>query len=156
MTTERVEDECYCCGRSVPVAQLARLLRHPQVAVCSGCADWLATWTRSLVRAVPVLRTRDLEGSIRFWEAAGFELHRFDEDFASGARDGLEVHLVLDRPEGRDRGGAYIHARDIDAVHAAWRAAGLPVSEVRDEPWGMREFNVVDPGGNRIRIGRNI
>jgi uncharacterized glyoxalase superfamily protein PhnB len=66
------------------------------------------------------------------------------------------MHLVLDRAEGRDRGGAYIHARDVDVVHAAWTEAGLPVSEVRDEPWGMREFNVVDPGGNRVRIGRNV
>ncbi len=126
------------------------------MVVCAGCADWLATRAKSLVRAVPVLHTGDLEASMRFWEAAGFEVHRYGEDFASGHREGLEVHLVLDRPEGRDRGAAYIHARDVNAVHATWTAAGLPVSQLRDEPWGMREFAVVDPGGNRVRIGRNV
>jgi catechol 2,3-dioxygenase-like lactoylglutathione lyase family enzyme len=157
MTTESTTEEaCYCCGQSAPVSQLARMLCHPEVTVCAGCAEWLATWSKSLVRAVPVLHTDDLDASIRFWEGAGFKVHRFDDDFASGEREGLEVHLVLDRPDGRDRGGAYIHARNPDAVHAAWTEAGLPVSDVRDEPWGMREFNVVDPGGNRVRIGRNI
>ena len=154
-TVSATEETCYCCGQSVPVEQLARMLCHPEVVVCARCAQWLATWSKSLVRAVPVLRTDDLEASMRFWEAAGFEVHRFDEDFASGEREGLEVHLVLNRPGSRDRGGAYIHARDVDVVHAAWMESGLPVSEVRDEPWGMREFNVVDPGGNRVRIGRN-
>ncbi|MGH9279260.1 MAG: bleomycin resistance protein [Acidimicrobiales bacterium] len=157
MTTESTrEAACFCCGQFVPVEQLARMLSHPEVAICAGCADWLATWSKSLVRAVPVLHTDDLGASIRFWEAAGFAVHRFDEDFAAGEREGLEVHLVQRRPEGRDRGGAYVHARDVDAVHAAWTQAGLPVSELRDEPWGMREFYVVDPGGNRVRVGRNI
>jgi len=43
----------------------------------------------------------------------------------------------------------------VDEVHDAWRGAGLSVSDVRDEPWDMREFNDVDPGGNRVRIGQN-
>lgn len=150
------QDDCYCCGKSVPVEQLARMVCHPEVAICAGCANWLATRSKALVRAVPVLRTEDLDASVAFWEGAGFEVHRFSEDFALGERDGVEVHLVEVRPEGRDRGEAYVHARDIDAVHAAWSAAGLPVSELRDEPWGMREFNVVDPGGNRVRVGRGI
>lgn len=157
MTTVNASVEaCYCCGQSVPVEQLARMLCHPEVVICAGCADWLATWSKTLVRAVPVLRTDDLDASTSFWEAVGFEVHRFADDFAAAERDGIELHLVLARPEGRDRGGAYIHARDVDALHAAWTEAGLPVSDVRDEPWGMREFNVVDPGGNRVRIGRNV
>lgn len=132
------------------------MLCHPEVAVCAGCAEWLATWSRTLVRAVPVLGAEDLAASIGFWEAAGFEVERFGDDFALAQRDGVELHLVQVGPEGRDRGEAYLHARDVDAVHAAWSAAGLQVSALRDEPWGMREFNVVDPGGNRLRVGRSI
>jgi hypothetical protein len=26
----------------------------------------------------------------------------------------------------------------------------------RDEPWGMREFTVVDPSGNLLRIGHDL
>lgn len=153
MTTTTNEADCSCCGHTVAVDRLARLLCHPEVAICAGCADWLATWSRTIVRAVPVLRTPDLAASIVFWDAAGFEVERFGDDFAIAERDDVELHLVGLRPEGRDRGEAYLHARDADAVHAEWHAAGLPVSELRDQPWGMREFDVVDPGGNRLRVG---
>jgi len=30
------------------------------------------------------------------------------------------------------------------------------VTDVRDQPWEMREFNIVDPGGNVVRIGQNV
>ncbi|MEA2704569.1 MAG: hypothetical protein QOD63_2514, partial [Actinomycetota bacterium] len=59
-------------------------------------------------------------------------------------------------PPARDRGEAYLHVRGVDTLHQEWRAAGLPVSDVRDEPWEMREFNLVDPGGNRLRVGENL
>ena len=39
--------------------------------------------------------------------------------------------------------------------HRHLEAAGLPVSDVRDEPWGMREFTLTDPFQNNIRIGRS-
>ena len=38
--------------------------------------------------------------------------------------------------------------------HARWAAAGLPVSQLRAKPWGMVEFSVTDPSGNRLRVGR--
>jgi len=38
--------------------------------------------------------------------------------------------------------------------HARWAAAGLPVSQLRAEQWGMVEFSVTDPSGNRLRVGR--
>ena len=66
MTTQSATQEaCFCCGQSAPVEQLARMLCHPEVAVCAGCAEWLATWSRSLVRAVPVLPTDRRYGSGR-------------------------------------------------------------------------------------------
>lgn len=150
------QSECYCCGREFPPEQLARLLCYSDVALCGGCAGWLATRTKALLRAVPVLATPSLVDSASFWEAAGFTVERYSADFASAYSDGVELHLVESAPSGRDRGEAYLHVRDVDAVHAAWAAAGLPVTELRDEPWGMREFDLVDPGGNRVRVGRSL
>ena len=156
-TAETVgREDCYCCGRGTPVDELARMVCHPEVAICGGCADWLARWSRTLVRAVPVLPTSDLAASAAFWETAGFDVEQFGADFAVAERDGVELHLVELEPEGRDRGQAYVHTRDVDGVHAAWSGAGLPITELRDEPWGMREFSVVDPGGNRIRVGKSV
>ena len=146
---------CSCCGSTFPEAELARLRCHPDIAVCAGCASWLVARTGTVARAVPVLATADLGASIVFWEAAGFESERYGADFAVLERDGVELHLVEPQPGGRDRGAAYLLVRDVDDVHRAWAAAGLAVTELRDEPWGMREFTLVDPGGNRIRVGRS-
>ena len=35
-------------------------------------------------------------------------------------------------------------------------AAGLDVTPIADQPWGMREFTLTDPFGNHIRVGRGI
>jgi hypothetical protein len=105
---------------------------------------------------VPVLQTSDLAASMRFWAAAGFTTSQFGDDFASAHHDGVEFHLVEVLEALRDRGEAYLHVRGVDELHQAWAAGGLSVSEVRDEPWGMREFNVVDPGGNLVRVGQNL
>ena len=34
--------------------------------------------------------------------------------------------------------------------------AGVDVGEIADMPWQMREFAVLDPSGNRLRIGHNL
>ena len=49
--------------------------------------------------------------------------------------------------------GCYVHVGDVDQQHAECVAADLPVTEVKDEPWGMREFRLTDPSGNVLRVG---
>ncbi len=34
--------DCWCCGGAYAEADLFRLSAHPEVAVCSGCAQFLA------------------------------------------------------------------------------------------------------------------
>ena len=34
-------------------------------------------------------------------------------------------------------------------------ASGLPVGQIDDQDYGMRDFTLTDPSGNRIRIGRS-
>lgn len=49
--------------------------------------------------------------------------------------------------------GCYLITRDTDDWHNRMVDGGLPVSELADQPWGMREFTLTDPSGNRVRIG---
>jgi catechol 2,3-dioxygenase-like lactoylglutathione lyase family enzyme len=154
--TPEARSECACCAQSFAESELVRLGRRPDVALCADCIDSLSARRQGLVRGVPVLATADLAASIRFWTAAGFDVSQFGDDFASASHDRVEVHLVGTAAPSRDRGEAYIHVRGVDELHAAWTAAGLPVTELRDEPWEMREFTVVDPGGNRVRVGQNL
>lgn len=148
--------ECACCGHAFDESELVRLARRPDVGLCPRCVDGLPSRRQGLVRAVPVLRTGDLAASIGFWTAAGFAVSQFGGDFASAHCDPVELHLVEAGSSGRDRGEAYLHARGVDEVHALWTAAGLPVTELRDEPWEMREFTIIDPGRNHVRVGQNL
>jgi hypothetical protein len=146
--------ECGCCGQKRP--QLVRLRCRPDVAICSGCIGWLAAQrSQDIERVMPVLATTDIAASKAFWAKAGFAIESYSDDLAFAQRDSVEFHLARSHPPARDRGAAYLLVREVDALHAQWSAAGLPVTEVRTEPWGMREFNLVDPGTNRLRVGQN-
>lgn len=50
----------------------------------------------------------------------------------------------------------YLHVTNADSWHAALMDAGVGTGPITDQPWGMREFAVVDPSGNLIRIGQNL
>jgi uncharacterized glyoxalase superfamily protein PhnB len=42
---------------------------------------------------------------------------------------------------------------DIDALHAAWAAAGVEIIKpLGDEPWGARTFIIRDPDGNLMLV----
>lgn len=105
------------------------------------------------MRVTPELAYPNLDEARVFWRAAGFQVTDFDGGFAFASRGGVELHLfeTSDQPSGGS--GVYVHCDDVDAEHARWAGAGLEPSPVRDEPWGMTEFSVTDPGGNRIRVG---
>jgi hypothetical protein len=51
---------------------------------------------------------------------------------------------------------------EVDSIYRAFVSAdlprrGIPRQDVlEDKPWGMREFAVVDPDGNLLRIGQTL
>jgi uncharacterized glyoxalase superfamily protein PhnB len=51
---------------------------------------------------------------------------------------------------------AYVQVSGIDAYHAELSARGVQVSAVDNRPYGMRDFEVVDPCGNRIAFGQPL
>lgn len=127
--------------------------RHPETAICVTCVRRLAGQSS---RAIPVLATQDVLASVAFWRTAGFEVELLGDEFAIAQGHGVELHIALAAQREGAGGGCYLQLKAVDAIHDRWRTAGLPVSEVRDEPWGMREFGIVDPGGNCVRVGHNV
>jgi uncharacterized glyoxalase superfamily protein PhnB len=46
---------------------------------------------------------------------------------------------------------------DADGMHQELVALGVPnLHPVEEKPWGMKEFALIDPHGNLIRIGQEI
>jgi catechol 2,3-dioxygenase-like lactoylglutathione lyase family enzyme len=114
--------------------------------------------------AIPILPSRDLEATARFYEALGFAVIAHwpgDEGYLILRRGGVELHFLVDRtlvPE-TNRALCYLRVPDVDAVHRAWALAALPAFGIprltapEDLWFGMREFALVDADGTLIRVG---
>lgn len=50
----------------------------------------------------------------------------------------------------------YVYPDDVRALHAAWKAKGLAVSELRVTTYGMREFELRDPDGYWLWFGETV
>lgn len=114
---------------------------------------------RSSVRVTAGFPTRDMAESRSFYEAAGFEVTRYDDGYFFVVRDGEELlHLVHspDLDPDNNRAACYLHCSFAEVWHREWADAGLPVSLLEDRPWGKREFSVIDPSGNLIRVGQPL
>jgi uncharacterized glyoxalase superfamily protein PhnB len=114
------------------------------------------------VSSTPTLPVVDMSDAVGFYERAGFEVRRYiDEagnpgDFAFVTHDDQSVFDldVIDIDPARNGAGCYLIVLDADQWHTRMTTAGLPVTPVADQPWGMREFTLTDPFGNNIRIGQ--
>ncbi len=101
---------------------------------------------------VPILRVADAERSAAWYERLGFRLtnvHRFGPGmpaFATVARGDLTVFLSEHTGDARPDTLIYLRVHDVHAL-----AAQLQVAP-DDNPWGF-DFEIVDPDGNRLRIG---
>jgi len=115
-----------------------------------------------------VLAVRNLKESTQFY----MDVLGFRRDFGDGSdgwsflsRDTFKVRLgeCPDEKPASELGDhayfVYLTVEGLDQLHQEIRArcGGAQVipaiSEVEDEPWGMREFSVRTPDGHRIRFG---
>jgi len=116
---------------------------------------------RTFRSAIPILPSADLDRTIAFWRPVGFEVvQRFDGYLVTHA-DGVELHFAADTGgESSDDaaavrpGAAFVHVKDALALWKRLRSADLAgVGPVEDQDYGLREFAVTDPDGNRVRFG---
>lgn len=113
--------------------------------------------------AIPILPSRSLQGTLDFYRQLGFEghIHPFG-DYAILRRDTLEVHFFTHRHlrPAESHAGCYLRVADVEGMYRAFVQVQLPrqgiprLDALEDKPWGMREFAVVDPDGNLLRIGQ--
>ncbi len=119
-------------------------------------------WVMSSLRGatIPILASRDVDETAAFYARLGFDLRARYEDFGPAylvlRRDDVELHFVhsQDADPADASGGCYLRLEDAQGVYDEWEPLGL--AEIRppqDMPWGMREFFLVDPSGNLLRIG---
>jgi uncharacterized glyoxalase superfamily protein PhnB len=114
----------------------------------------------------PVLMSRDVAESIRFYEQLGF-VRTFggppeNSQYAAVRRDGVELHLQWhDAKEWEwsgDRPTYRFVVTDVDGLYREFRDAGVQenIKPVAETSWGTREFHVRDPDGNGLQFYRSL
>ena len=116
--------------------------------------------------AIPILPARDLGETRSFYEGLGFRATGWwPKEFGGYAilrRGDLSMHFFAydDLSPSVNYAQCYWRVQNVDALHAECQAADLPsagiprLEGVGDKPWGMREFAIVDPNGNLVRVGQ--
>jgi catechol 2,3-dioxygenase-like lactoylglutathione lyase family enzyme len=107
-------------------------------------------------QAVPILNVRDVEASIAYYteQLAFTDSWRWGSPpgFGGVSRDQVQVFFCKDC-QGGPGTWLSIWVDDVDALHDEIAARG---ADVRQPPtsfeWGVRELNVADPDGHRIRF----
>jgi catechol 2,3-dioxygenase-like lactoylglutathione lyase family enzyme len=117
-------------------------------------------------RAIPILPSREIGATLAFYRRLGFAgaAHAADAGYAILARGALELHFFRHPTlvPAESSAGCYLRVGDVAAIHRDFAAAGLPrhgiprIDALEDKPWGLREFAIVDPDGNLLRIGQVI
>lgn len=144
---------CSCCGEDRAV--VTDLHCHPEVKVCRACIGWLRGQA-GVLDVTPTLPVRDLDESIVFYEALGFDVRRYQGGGFGFVHHDDESVFDLDQTDvdpATNRAGCYVVVREVDRWHERVVFAGIAVTVVADREWGMREFEFRDPSNNNIRIG---
>ena len=115
--------------------------------------------------AIPILPSRSLNNTVAFFRRLGFEggIHRHG-DYAILTRGTIELHFFTQRElrPAESSAGCYVRVSDVESIYRAFALAELPRKGIprqdalEDKPWGMREFAIVDPDGNLLRIGQTL
>jgi catechol 2,3-dioxygenase-like lactoylglutathione lyase family enzyme len=116
--------------------------------------------------AIPTLPCRSVGATTEFYRQLGFQggSHTFNSDYAIFRRGVIELHFFTHKElvPAESSAGCYIRVRDVRSIYEACSASGLPsqglprMSCLEDKPWGLKEFSVLDPDGNLLRIGQVI
>lgn len=112
-----------------------------------------------VARLFPVLAVRDLDAALAFYQdRLGFSVGWTWGDPATRAGvilDGMEIQLdcaVAGAPSGPSV--VYCDMPDAGTYYAACKARGTSFAlELGPRPWGMTDFRVEDPDGNRLGFG---
>lgn len=114
------------------------------------------------------LFVRDVDRSIAFYRALGFDVARRYEDYVLLRRGEIKLslqgdahavagpHYFTPHIQQIPRGTGVeisIQVADVDAEYIRAKTAGLNIVKLmQDRPWGARDFRVADPDGYFLRI----
>lgn len=112
-----------------------------------------------MTRLVPMLPVKRISVSIEFYQKLGFDIEHSNDDWGWAMLRFDECRVMVDQsiniPAGARQSVLYLYPDDIVAYHRQVRKNGLSVPDLDTTFYGMTEFRLDDPDGNRLWIGQN-
>jgi catechol 2,3-dioxygenase-like lactoylglutathione lyase family enzyme len=113
-----------------------------------------------LTRLIPMLPVKSIAASIEFYTKLGFAIERREDKWAWAMLRFDDCRLMLDQsinghPDAPRQSVLYLYPDDITEYHRQVRAVGLDIPDLETTFYGMIEFRLDDPDGNRLWIGQS-
>jgi catechol 2,3-dioxygenase-like lactoylglutathione lyase family enzyme len=113
-----------------------------------------------LDRLIPMQPVVHLARAIDFYERLGFVVDDRNDGWGWALLSCGECRIMLDQSINTGSpvyraAVLYLYPDDIVAYHRAVRERGLDVPELHTTFYGMTEFRIDDPDGNRLWIGQD-
>jgi uncharacterized glyoxalase superfamily protein PhnB len=112
-----------------------------------------------LNRLVPMQPVNNVSNSVGFYEKLGFVVEDRNHEWAWAMLRCGNCQLMLDQSINSHLGiprtsVIYLYPEDIHDFHRSARENGLDITELELTFYGMIEFRIEDPDGNRLWIGQ--
>lgn len=113
---------------------------------------------QSLRKIMPELPLTDVPAGVAYYrDVFGFTVNYAQHDIGVMDRDKTRLLLIARTPHHTGIGSCYFYVHDADALHAELVARGANIEgEPVSQPWGIREFKVLDLEGNRLTFGQTF
>lgn len=107
---------------------------------------------------IPMLPVRSVAASIAFYEKLGFAVEGQNAEWGWAMLAHGECRLMIDQsinvhPEAPRMSVVYLYPDDVAEFHQLLTGNGVAVPELHVTFYGMTEFRIDDPDGNRLWIG---
>jgi uncharacterized glyoxalase superfamily protein PhnB len=111
-------------------------------------------------RLTPMLPVRSMPASVEFYGKLGFSVEQRKDDWRWAMLRFGECRLMVDEsinvhPGAPRTSVLYLYPDDISSFHKQVRSNGLVVPDLEVTFYGMTEFRIDDPDGNRLWIGQD-
>ncbi|MCY7312117.1 MAG: VOC family protein [Pseudoxanthomonas sp.] len=109
---------------------------------------------------IPMLPVASMPASVEFYQKLGFSVKDRNDDWRWAMLCLGECRLMVDESINLHPGiprisVLYLYPDDIAEYHALLRGNGLAVPDLELSFYGMKEFRMHDPDGNRLWIGQD-